>query len=80
MCSKRESFHALLPLLRHVVPLNDGNKGRCAREALPHAFDIGVFKCGKSNPTTIKHIYNEAEILNESCDVAFDSNNWWNPP
>ena len=49
MCSKREPFHALLPLLRHVVPLNDWNcrliipvvKGRCAREALPHAFNIG---------------------------------------
>ena len=65
MCSKREPFHALLPLLRHVVPLNDGNchltipvvKGRCAREALPHH-------------TTIKHIYNESENLNGSCDVV----------
>ena len=64
MCSKREPFNALLPLLRHVVPLDDGNcrltipvvKGRCAREALPHAFNIGVFKYGKRNPTTIKHI------------------------
>ena len=44
MCSNREPFHALLPLLCHVVPLNDGNcrltmpvgKGRCARDALPH--------------------------------------------
>ena len=71
MCSKRGPFHALLPLLRHVVPLNDGNcrltipvvKGRCAREALPHAFNIGVFKYGKSNPTTIKHIYNESTNL-----------------
>ena len=52
MCSKREPFHVLLPLLRHVAPLNDGNcrltmpvgKGRCARDALPHAFHIGVFK------------------------------------
>ena len=48
-------------LLRHVVPLNDENcrltvKGRCVCEALPHAFDIGVFKYGKSNPTTIKHM------------------------
>ena len=84
MCSKREPFHALLPLLRHVVPLNDGNcrltipvvKGRCAREALPHAFSIGVFKYGKSNPTTIKHIYNESENLNGSYDDVFDSNNW----
>ena len=88
MCSKREPFHVLLPLLRHVVPLDDGNcrltipvvKGLCAREALPHAFNIGVFRYGKSNPTTIKHIYNESENLNESCDVAFDNNNRWNRP
>ena len=86
MCSKREPFHALLPLLRHVVPLNDGNcrltipvvKGRCAREALPHAFNIGVFKYGKRNLTTIKYIYNESENFNGSYDVAFDSNNWSN--
>ena len=73
MCSKRETFHALLPLFRHVVPLNDRNcrltmpvgKGRCAREALPHAFNSGVFKYGKSNPTTIKLIYNKSENLNE---------------
>ena len=71
MCSKREPFHALLPLLRHVVPLNDRNgrltitviKGLCAREALPQAFNIGVFKYGKSNPTAIKHIYNESERI-----------------
>ena len=82
------AVYALPPLLRHVVPLNDGNcrltipvvKGRCARDALPHAFDIGVFKYSKSNPSTIKHINNESENLNESCDVAFDSNNWWNLP
>ena len=36
---------------------------------------IGVFEYGKSNLTTIKHIYNESENLNESCGVAFDSNN-----
>ena len=49
-------LEALLPLLRHVVPLNDGNcrltipvvKGRCAREALSHAFNIGVFKYDKA--------------------------------
>ena len=76
------------PLLRHVVPLNDGScrltilvvKGRSAREALPHTFNIGVIKYDKSNPTTIKHINNESGNLNESCDVAFDSNNWWNLP
>ena len=65
MCLKREPFHALLPLLRHVVPLNDGNccltipvaKGRCARDALPHAFHIGVFKFVEIISTTINHIY-----------------------
>ena len=53
------------------VTWNDGNcrltipvvKGCCAREALPHTFDIGVSKYGKSNPTIIKHIYNESENL-----------------
>ena len=43
-------------------------------------FNIGVFKYGKGNSTTIKHIYNESENLNESCDVAFDCNNWGNLP
>ena len=60
-------------------PLNDGNcrliipivNGRYAREALPHAFNIGGFEYGKSNHTKIKHIYNEFETLNESCDVVF---------
>ena len=88
MCSKQEPFHLLLPLLRHVVPFKDGNccliipvvKGRCACEVLPHAFNIGVFKYCKSNPTTIKHIYNESDNLNKSCDVAFDSKNLWNLP
>ena len=31
-----------------------------------------MFNNGNSNPTTIKHIYNESENLNESCDIAFD--------
>ena len=61
MCSKREPFHAPIPLLRYVVPLN-GNcrltkpvvKGPCAREALPHPFNIGVFRYGKNKSATIK--------------------------
>ena len=61
MCSKREPFHALLPLLHQVVPLNDGNcrlsipvaKGCWACEVLPHACNIGVFQYGENNPTTI---------------------------
>ena len=86
MCSKREPFHALLPLLRHVVPLNDGNcrltmpvgKGRCALDALPNAFHIGVFKFVFTISTAIKHIYKESAHMIEGCDVAFDTNDCWN--
>ena len=42
----------------------------CAHEVLPYAFNISVFNNGNSNPTTIKHIYNESENLNESCDIC----------
>ena len=60
----REPFRVLPPLLRHVVPLNDGTcrltipvvKGRCARDALPHAFHIDVFKFVKTISTAIKDI------------------------
>ena len=86
MCSKREPFHALLPLLRHVAPLNDGNcrltmpvgKGRCARDALPHAFHIGVFKFVFTISTAIKHIYKESAHMIEGCNVAYDTNDCWN--
>ena len=70
-CSARGQFLVLLPLLRHVLPLNDKNcrltmtvvKKRSARDTLQQTFDIGMFKCGKNNSTTIKHIYNESENL-----------------
>ena len=47
----------LLPLLRHMVPHNDGNcrltmpivKGRYACDALPYTFDIGENKSVKKN-------------------------------
>ena len=45
----------LLQLLRHVVPLNDGNRrltmrtGRCAQDVLLHSSDIGLFKTVKKN-------------------------------
>ena len=82
MCAKREPFHALLPLLRHVVPLNDGNcrltmpvgKGRCARDALPHAFHIGVFKFVFTISTAIKHINKESAHIIKGCNVACDTN------
>ena len=75
-----------LPLLRHVVPLNDGNcrltipvvKGRRARDALPHVFHIGVFKFVKAIFTAIKHIYKEYANIIEDCYVVFDSNDCWN--
>ena len=86
MCSKREPFHTLLPLLRHVVPLNDGNcrltmpvgKGRCARDALPHAFHIGVFKFVFYDFYRIKHIYKESAYIIEGCGVVCDTNDCWN--
>ena len=54
--TKREPFHVLLPLLHHVVPLKSGNcrltipivKECCAHDVLPQAFDIGMFKSGKT--------------------------------
>ena len=72
----------LLPLLRHVVPLNDGNcrltipvvKGHCSRYALPHSFNIDVFETVKNNSTTIIHIYNASANFTDNCDVAFDTN------
>ena len=82
MCSKREPFHALLPLLRHVVPLNDGNcrltmpvgKGRCARDALPHAFHIGVFEFVFTNFYRNKTYLHESAHIIEGCDVVCDTN------
>ena len=35
-------------------------KRRCARDTLPHTYDIGMFQCSKNNSTTIKHIYDES--------------------
>ena len=70
----------LLPFLHHVVALNDGNcdltipviKGSCIRDALPHAFHIGVFKFDKTISTAIKHIFKEcANIV--GCIVGFDT-------
>ena len=36
---------------------------------------LGVFKYRKTTLPQIKHIYNESENLNVSCDIAFDSKN-----
>ena len=61
MVLKARAFRMLLPLLRHVVPLNDEHcrptmpvgKGRWARDALPQIFDFGMIKTVKKNSTTI---------------------------
>ena len=52
-------------------------KGRCARNMLPHTFNIGMYKSSK-NFTRIKHIYNESTNLTDSCNVAFDTSDLWN--
>ena len=36
------------------------------------------FKRTENNSTTIQPIYNESENLIDSCDVAFDTSDWWN--
>ena len=80
-CSKGEPFRVLLILLRHVVPLNDGNcrltmpvvKGRCARDAQPHTFNISFFRSNKKDCAAIKHIYNESANITEGCNDAFDN-------
>ena len=72
----------LLPLVRHVVRLElsphnirrQGSLGSCARDALPHTFNIGVIKSDKTNSSTIKHIYNEFASTIEGYNVAFDTN------
>ena len=84
----QEPFHMVLPMLHHIVTLGNGNcylimpvvKGRCSYDALPHIFDIDTFKCGKNNSITKKHVYNESMSLIDTCDVAFDNNDWWNIP
>ena len=78
----------LLPLLRQVMPLNDGIccltitvvKGRCARDAIPHTFNIGEFKSVKNDSTAIKHIYNEPANIIEGFNVAFYASDCWNFP
>ena len=88
LCTKREPFRVLLPLLRHVLPLNHENchlampvgKGRCASDALTHTFNSGVFKSVENNSIIIKYIYNESGNTIEGCNVVFDASNCWNFP
>ena len=51
-------------------------KGRCACDAPAHTFHIGMVKSGKKNSTTIKHIHNEFVNLSDSCNAAFDTDDW----
>ena len=68
--SKREPFHVLLPVLRHVVPFNDDNcrlmipfiKGSRARDPLPPAFAIGVFQCSKTTLIGIERMVTRARL------------------
>ena len=45
-------------------------KGRCARDALPHTFHIGVFKFDFTISTTVKQIYKESANIIEGCNGA----------
>ena len=85
--SKRGPFHVLFSLLRHVVPINDGNcrltpvvKRRCVRDELPQAIDIGVLNATKQFFHNMIYIYSESVNLIDNCNVAFDSINLWNHP
>ena len=46
------------PERRELSPLNARRRHEhsCARDALPHTFNIGEFKSVRNNSTTIKHI------------------------
>ena len=78
----------MLPLLHHVVPLEDGNchltmpvgKGHCAHDKLPHTFNISMFKSIENDSTTIKHIYSESANIIGGCKIAFDNSDCWNFP
>ena len=84
--ARSKSRFACYSLVTSGGTLNDGNcrltmpvgKGRCARDALPHAFHIGVFKFVFTISTAIKHIYKESANIIEGCNVACDTNDCWN--
>ena len=72
------AFRVLLPLLRHVAPLDKNCrlilsfiKGPWARDALPRTFETGV-KNFFNRILPQKHIYNEFANLSDSCKAAFD--------
>ena len=62
------------PLMTGIVASQCPSR-RCARDVLPHTFDIGVFKTVKNYSITIKHIYNSSANITECINVAFDTNN-----
>ena len=74
------------PIVTSRGALNDGNcrltipvvKGRCARDALPQAFHIGVFQFVKTISTAIKEYLKEFANITEGCNVVFETNGCWN--
>ena len=82
-CSNREPLRVLLPLLFIWCPLNNGNcrltmpiaEGRCAREALPISL---ISACLNPVKRILQHILSLYANLIDSCDFAFDANDWWN--
>ena len=75
------------PIVTSRGALNDRNchltmpvgKGLCAYDVLLFTFNVGMFKCDKNNFTTIEHICTESASLIECHNVAFNTNDWWNP-
>ena len=79
--SKQELFHMLLWLLHYMVPINNVN----CRLTMPLIKvlwvcypKIWMFKCDKSNPTTMKQVYNQSAIFVEYYTLHFDINGSWN--
>ena len=69
------------PLLRHVVPFNDGNCRLTISAVVTRYLTalISAYLNAVKQLRDIKHICNEFK-RNDICDVDFDSNNWWNLP
>ena len=63
------------PFCRLTTPVV---KGRCARDALPHTFNMGVCLNPLNNSVTIEHIYDESANIIVGCNVAFDDYDSWN--
>ena len=77
-CLKRDPPRFLIPLLRHVVPRNDGNchlkmsdvTGRRVHDLLPQSW---MLNCGESNFITKKCVFIESDNFIEGFAVHFDT-------